>query len=50
MSFVYLFLGILIIVFLKYAYLIIKRLHLIRKILKQIKKHNGILKKLISPL
>lgn len=44
MGFVYLFLGILIVVFIKYAYLIVKRFYLLRKIAKQIKKHNGIMK------
>ena len=50
MSFVYLFLGILIVVSLKYFYLIIKRVHLIRKVSKQIKKHNGLMKHCRNPL
>ena len=54
MGFVYFFLPILstviIIVLLKYIYLIVKRFQLIRKISKQIKKHNGIMKYCRNPL
>ena len=54
MGFVYFFLPmlliIIIIVFLKYAYLIVKRFQLIRKISEQLKKHNGIMKYCRNPL
>ena len=54
MGFIYFFLPILstviIIVLLKYIYLIVKRFQLIRKISKQIKKHNGIMKYCRNPL
>lgn len=41
MLFLWILFVIVIIVFLKYLYLTIKRFHLLRKIGKQIKKHNG---------
>lgn len=41
---------IVIIVFLKYLYLIIKRFHLLRKIGKQIKKHNGSMQYCRNPM
>ena len=54
MGFVYFFLPILLIVIIvvlfKYIYLIVKRFQLIRKISKQIKKHNGIMKYCRNPL
>lgn len=39
--FLWILLAIVIIVFLKYVYLFIKRFHLLRRIAKQLKKHNG---------
>lgn len=54
MEFVYFFLPILSIVIIvllfKYVYLIVKRFQLIRKISKQIKKHNGSIKYCRNPL
>ena len=49
MLFLWLLFVIVIIVFLKYLYLIIKRFHLLRKIHKQIKKHNGSLRYYRNP-
>lgn len=50
MLFLWILLFIAAIIFLKYAYLIIKRFSLIRKISKQIKKHNGSMRYCRNPL
>ena len=50
MLFLWLLFVIVIIVFLKYLYLIIKRFHLLRKIRKQIKKHNGSMQYCRNPM
>jgi len=50
MLFLWILFLIVIIVFLKYLYLIIKRFHLLRKIGKQIKKHNGSMQYCRNPM
>lgn len=50
MLFLWILLVIIVIVFFKYLYLIIKRFQLLKKIDKQIKKHNGIMQYCRNPM
>ncbi len=50
MIFLWILFAIVIVIFLKYLYLILKRFHLLRKIGKQIKKHNGSMQYCRNPM
>lgn len=50
MLFLWMLFLVVIIVFLKYLYLFIKRFHLLRKIRKQIKKYNGSIQYFRNPM